>query len=163
MKLKVSCANPKYRSIFIHDNWQPRTSSLAFEYETSDGVRSGIQRSDIANAIQAAGDGMACGVMADNDKRLTINLQIRNADGTRITNPKEIPVWSMTGQTSTVGAVTRGNAVKSEENSIYRLNGMRTIEVECDPDPENDRATPDIVLSDIRDEINAILCHRATR
>ena len=106
--------------------------------------------------MQAAGDGMACGVMADNDKRLTINLQVRNADGTRITNPEEIPVWSMTGQTSTVAAVTRGNAVKSEENAIYRLNGMRTIEVECDPNPENDNATPAIVLEDIMDEINAI-------
>lgn len=140
----------------IHDNWQPRTSSLVFEYETSDGARSGIQRSDIANAVQAAGDGMACGIMADNDKRLTINLQVRNADGTRITTPEEIPVWNMTGQTSTVAAVTRGNAVKSEENAIYRLNGMRTIEVECDPNPENDNATPAAVLEDIMDEINAI-------
>ena len=77
----------------IHDNWQPRTSSLVFDYETSDGARSGIQRSGIANAVQAAGDGMACGIMADNDKRLTINLQVRNADGTRITNPEEIPVF----------------------------------------------------------------------
>ena len=140
----------------IHDNWQPRTSSLVFEYETSDGARSGIQRSDIANAVNAAGDGMACGVMADNDKRLTINLQVRNADGTRITNPDEIPVWNMTGQTSTVVAVTRGNTVMSEENAIYRLNGMRSIEVECDPDPENDNATPAAALNDIKDKINAI-------
>lgn len=140
----------------IHDNWQPRTSSLVFEYETSDGARSGIQRSDIANAMQAAGDGMACGVMADNDKRLTINLQVRNTDGTRITNPEEIPVWNMTGQTSTIGAVTRENMIGSEENAIYRLNSMRTIEVECDPDPENDNATPTVVINDIMDEINAI-------
>lgn len=63
----------------IHDNWQPRTSSLVFEYETSDGARSGIQRGNIANAIQAAGDGMPCGIMADNDQRLPINLQVRNA------------------------------------------------------------------------------------
>ncbi len=140
----------------IHDNWQPRTSSLVFEYETSDGARSGIQRGNIANAIQAAGDGMPCGIMADNDQRLPINLQVRNADGTRIINPEEIPVWSLTGQTSTVGAVTRGNVIKSEENAIYRLNGMRTIEVECDPDPENELATPALMLSDITDKINAI-------
>ncbi len=140
----------------IHDNWQARTSSLVFDYETSDGARSGFQRSNIANAMQAAGDGMACGVMADNDKRLTINLQVRNADGTRIENPDEIPVWSMTGQTSTVGAVTRASAIKSEENAIYRLNSMRTIEVECDPDPDNEDATPAAILADITDEINAI-------
>ena len=140
----------------IHDNWQPRTSSLVFNYETSDGARSGIQRSDIAHAIQAAGEGMTCGMMADNDRRLMINLQVRNADGTRIENPGQIPVWNMMGQTSTVGAVTRGNVVKSEENAIYRLNGMRMIEVECDPNPNDERATPDIVLKDIKDEINAI-------
>lgn len=140
----------------IHDNWQPRTSSLVFEYETSDGARSGIQRGDIANAVQAAGDGMTCGVLADNDKRLMINLQVRNADGSRIVNPDEIPVWSMTGQTSTLGAVTRGHSVQSEENAIYRLNGMRSIEVECDPDPNNEWATPDVVLGDIREEIEAI-------
>ena len=62
----------------------------------------------------------------------------------------------MMGQTSTIGAVTRGNVVKSEENAIYRLNGMRMIEVECDPNPNDERATPDIVLKDIKDEINAI-------
>lgn len=140
----------------IHDNWQPRTSSLVFNYETSDGARSGIQRSDIAHAIQAAGEGMTCGMMADNDRRLMINLQVRNADGTRIKNPGQIPVWNMMGQTSTIGAVTRGNVVKSEENAIYRLNGMRMIEVECDPNPNDERATPDIVLKDIKDEINAI-------
>ena len=140
----------------IHDNWRPRTSSLVFEYETSDGVRSGIQRGDIANAVQAAGDGMTCGVLADNDKRLMINLQVRNADESRIVNPDEIPVWSMTGQTSTLGAVTRGHSVQSEENAIYRRNGMRSIEVECDPDPENEWATPDVALNDIREGIEAI-------
>lgn len=143
-------------SYSIHDNWQPRTSSLVFEYETSDGARSGIKRGDIANAIQAAGEGLACGVMADNDRRLTINLQVRNADGSRIKNPEEIPVWSITGQTSTLGAVTRGNSLKSEENAIQRRNGMRSIEVECDPDPDNDSATPSAVIADIMEEINAI-------
>lgn len=33
---------------------------------------------------------------------------------------------------------------------------MRTIEVECDPDPENELATPALMLSDITDKINAI-------
>ena len=140
----------------IHDNWQPRTSSLVFEYESADGVRSGIQRGDVANAMQAAGDGMTLGVLADNDKRLMINLQVRNSDGSRIVNPEEIPVWNMTGQTSTVGAVTKGNSVRSEENAIYRRDGMRSIEVECDPDADNEWATPTAVVEDIKAEIDAI-------
>lgn len=140
----------------IHDNWSPRTSSLSFDYDASDAARSGINRGDISNAVQAAGDGMACGILYDNDRRKIINLTVRNADGSRISNLEEIPVWNMTGQTSTLGALTKESLLKSEESEIYRYNGMRTIEVECDPEPTNDQATPALVLNDIRDGIEAI-------
>ena len=140
----------------VGTNWQPRTTSLVYDYESADGARSGIKRSDIANALQASEDGMTVGILADNDKRLLVNLQVRNSDGSRITNPDEIPVWNMLGKVATVGAVVRGSHLASEENAIYRLNGMRQIEVECDPDADNEYATPAKVLEDIKDKIEAI-------
>ena len=140
----------------VGTNWQPRTTTLVYDYESADGARSGIKRSDIANALQASEDGMTVGILADNDKRLLVNLQVRNSDGSRITNPDEIPVWNMVGKVATVGAVVRGSHLESEENAIYRLNGMRQIEVECDPDASNDYATPAKVLEDIKDKIEAI-------
>lgn len=147
----------KYIDLYsISDNWKPRTSSVVFDYETTDGVRSGIKRSDVANAVKAAGDGMACGVMADKDKKLLVNLLVRNADGSRIENLDEMPVWNMTGQVSTIGSVTRGCHVVSEEYAIYRVNGMRSIEVECDPDGDNEFATPAKIVEEIQDAIEAI-------
>ena len=140
----------------VGTNWQPRTTSLVYDYESADGARSGIKRADIANALQASEDGMTIGILADNDKRLLVNLQVRNSDGSRITNPDEIPVWNMLGKVATVGAVVRGSHLASEENAIYRLNGMRQIEVECDPDADNEYATPAKVLEDLKDKIEAI-------
>ncbi len=148
--------SPYVDSYSVQDNWMPRTPSWKFDYDTSDGARSGIKRSDIANALQAAGDGMTVGVMADADKMLMINLQVRNQDGSLITDPNEMPVWNMMGQTATVGSSVRGHRLAPEENAIYRLNGQRTIEVECDPDANNDYATPAKVLEDITDKIEAI-------
>ncbi len=148
--------SPYVDAYSVQDNWQPRSSSLVFDYDTADGARSGIHRGDIANGLNAAGDGMTVGILADNDKRLLINLQVRNADGSRIDNPDEMPVWNMQGQTSTVGASVRGHSLRSEESAIYRLNGMRTIEVECDPDADIDQATPAKVLEDITAKVEAI-------
>ena len=42
------------------------------------------------------------------------------------------------------------------EDLVYRLNGRRVIEAECDPDLSNDKATPAKVVSEIKDEIEAI-------
>ncbi len=140
----------------VQDNWKPRTASWTFDYDTSDGARSGIKRSDIANALQAATEGMTVGVMSDADKMLMVNLQVRNADGSLITDPAEMPVWNMAGTVATVGSVVRGHHLMSEENAIYRLNGARAIEVECDPDGDNEFATPAKILEDITDKIEAI-------
>ena len=39
---------------------------------------------------------------------------------------------------------------------VLRFNGRRAIEAECDPDPDNDCATPDKVVSSIRKDIESI-------
>ncbi len=148
--------SPYVDTYSVQDNWMPRTPSWTFEYDTSDGARSGIKRGDIANALQAAGDGMTVGVMADADKMLMINLQVRNEDGSKIADPNEIPVWNMLGQTATVGSSVRSHRIAPEENAIYRYNGQRAIEVECDPDPNNEFATPAKVLEDITAQVEAI-------
>ena len=44
-------------------------------------MRSGINRSDVANAIQAANEGMTVGVLNEQERMVMLNLQVRNADG----------------------------------------------------------------------------------
>ena len=113
---------------------------------------------------------------------VTINLQVRNTDGSTITDLNDIPVWSMMNvkmddedlQTVLAGGmstdelqdrmfrtvplsnVTRDIRLDWEEECVQRLNGRRVIEVECDPNPELDEATPARVVAEIKDEIEAI-------
>lgn len=166
----------------VQNNWRPTSKSLVAEYDQQNALRSGIERGDVANALLAATDGMTVGVLADQNRMVTLNLQVRNDDGSRIERFDEIPVWSTMNihlsneelQGALAGGdamsrlqdqmfravpldnVTRGVRLDWDEDVVWRLNGRRIIEAECDPNPDLDEATPAKVVESIRDEIDAI-------
>lgn len=166
----------------VQNNWKPTSKALVAEYNQQDALRAGISRSDIGNALMAVTDGMPVGVLYDQDNMVTVNLQIRNEDKSRITDIKNIPVWSMMNvhmsdedlqsmisggmlmsqlQDRMFRSTPLSNVVKdihlaTEEDVVLRVNGKRAIEAECDPDPDNDKATPAKVIESIKDDIEAI-------
>ena len=166
----------------VQNNWKPTGKAMVAEYVQQDALRSGIARGDVANALLAATDGMPVGVLNDQDRMVMLNLQVRNADGSRISNLNDIPVWSMMNvhlsneelqgalgggnamgelQDKVFRATPLGNVAKDirldwDEDVVLRLNGRRIIEAECDPNPDCDAATPAKVVSSIKDEIEAI-------
>lgn len=165
----------------VQNNWQPTGKCVVAEYDHASGVRAGVSRSDVGNALQAATDGMTMGVMPDQDRMLMVNLLVRNADGSRIENVADVPVWSMGNvrlseddvrdalsggnadalndrmwRTVPLSAVADGVRLSWEETMIHRLNGKRVIEAECDPNPTMEDATPAKVVASIKDDIEAI-------
>ena len=78
----------------VENNWKPRVQTLVVDYVRQDALRAGIERADVANALLAATDGMTVGALHDADRMLLLNLQVRNADGSRIVDLGEAPVWS---------------------------------------------------------------------
>ena len=166
----------------VQNNWKPTGKAMVAEYVQQDALRSGIERGDVGNALLAATDGMPVGVLNDQDRMVMLNLQVRNADGSRISNLNDIPVWSMMNvhfsneelqgalgggnamgelQDKVFRATPLGNVAKDirldwDEDVVLRLNGRRIIEAECDPNPDCDAATPAKVVSSIKDEIEAI-------
>lgn len=167
----------------VQNNWKPRGKSLVAEYSREDALRSGIERGDVANALLAATDGMPVGVINDKEHMVPINLMVRNADGSRIDKLDDIPVWSMMnirfgedevkellaagGNAASklqdelfscvpLSNVTSGISLGWEEEMIQRINGIRSIEAECDPNPELSDATPAKVVESIKKEIEAI-------
>jgi hypothetical protein len=174
--------SPYVDAYSVQNNWKPTGKALVAEYVQQDALRSGIERGDVANALLAATDGMPVGVLNDQERMVTLNLQVRNSDGSRIGNLEEIPVWSMMNarlsneelqgalsggkamselQDKVSRAVPLGNVVDNvrldwDEDVVLRLNGRRVIEAECDPDPDRDDATPAKVVASIQDEIEAV-------
>lgn len=166
----------------VGNNWKPEGKTLTADYVREDALRSGIERSDVGNALLAATDGLPVGVLNDQDRTVLIHLLVRNADGSRITNLNDIPVWStlnlrmddnelkglLTGSTKMdelqdqlfrsvpLGNVARQIRLDWEDNYIYRLNGQRTIEAECDPNTDLYEATPAKVVASIQKEIEDI-------
>ena len=174
--------SPYIDAYSVQNNWKPAGKAFVFDYVKQDALRSGIERSDVANALLAATDGMPVGVLNDQERMVPLNLQVRNDDGSRINNFDEIPVWSMMnvhlsneelksalsgGQTMSelqdkiFRAVPLSNIVDDvrldwDEDLVMRLNGQRVIEAECDPNPDNPYATPAKAVNSIKDEIEAI-------
>ena len=166
----------------VENNWKPTGKALTADYVREDALRSGIERSDVANALLAATDGMPVGVLTDQDQMVPINLVVRNTDGSRITDLNDVPVWStlnlrmtdddiqgvMTGSKNMndiqdnlfrsvpLGNVTNDIRLDWEENFVYRINGQRAIETECDPNADLYDATPAKVVASIRHDIEAI-------
>lgn len=178
----VMRACPYVDAYSVQNNWKPTGKSFVAEYLQQDGIRSGIGRGDVANALLAATEGMPVGVLHDQDCMLPINLQIRNEDGSRIQDLRDVPVWSMMNMhvpSEELGSLMNGKQNTDEiQNKMFRatplsrvvsdlrlewdedvvlhLNGQRVIEAECDPNPDMDKATPAKVVASIKKDIEAI-------
>jgi len=166
----------------VENNWKPQGKTLVADFVNANALRAGITRANVGDALQAAGDGLAVGVLDDADKMVVINLQVRNSDGSRITDVRDIPVWSMmnvnidpdavgglmTGATSTsdlasdmfksvpMSDITSNVELGWEEQFIHRVDGQRTIEAECDPNGDLWEATTTKVQLTIKDDIEKI-------
>ena len=173
----------KYADAYsVQNNWQPKGKSIVTNYVQTDALRSGLNRENVANALLAATDGMPVGIINDQDKKIIVQMQVRNEDGSKIQNISTIPVWSMLnlhitpddfkgllmGITSVeelenrltnsipLSTVNSDIHLEWEEDYILRRDGQRTIEAECDPNPDIEDATPKKVVAEIKDAIEAI-------
>lgn len=166
----------------VDNNWYPMGKAYVAEYRKADALRAGIDRSNVADALLAATNGLPVGVIHDGDRQVVINLKIRNGDGSAIRDLGNIPVWSMLNVNVDADALSgiTGGAQKQdevadgmfrcgplsnvaggidlgwEEQFICRVNGERAIEAECDPNTALFHGTVAKVESEIRDSINAI-------
>ena len=166
----------------VENNWKPRGKVFVADYNRANALRAGIERSDVANALMAATDGMTVGALTDQDRTTLVNLQVRQPDGSRITDLRNIPVWSTLNlhfsNEALQGVVTGGKNVETlqdelfrsvplsnvtddlrlswDENAVFRVNGQRAIEAECDPNTDLYDATPAKVMASIRPAIDAI-------
>lgn len=166
----------------VQNNWKPLAKSLSVDYMRADALRAGIERSDVGNALLAATDGMPAGILTDQDRTIILNLMVRNADGSRITDLNTIPVWSTMNARLTdedlqgilsgsknaadiqddvfkcvpLSSIAGPVRIDWEEDVVNRVNGRRAIEAECDPNTDLYAGTPAKVKESIQEEIEAI-------
>lgn len=166
----------------VQTNWNSPSRLLDVEYSAQSAARAGVNRQDVGNALLAATDGYTVGAISDRDNLIPINITVRDQNGDRLTDLSNVPVWSMINVNVSEkdvegmlrGAVSKddiekkmfvtttlANCVDSittalDESLIYRYNGQRAMQVECDPDPYNPDATPAKLLQSVKSEIEQI-------
>ena len=164
----------------VQNNWGERSRKLTVAFNNDNATAAHVSRSDVANALAAAGDGMPIGLVQQVDENRIVRLKVRNGDGSRITDMDNAPVWTMMNirpeglslpklmsggaremadnmfRTVPLGSVADSIGLTWEENHIYRRNGRRAIEVECDPNPDIKGTTSARATDDIRQRINDI-------
>lgn len=166
----------------VQTNWDDPARRISVNYSAQSAARAGVNREDVGNAFMAATDGYTVGVISDRDNLVPINIVIRDAAGQRLADLPNIPVWTMLNfnvsqkdiegllsgaakkediQKNMFMTTTLANCVDSistvlDDALIYRYNGRRALQVECDPDPYNPDATPDKLLKSVKSQIEQI-------
>lgn len=166
----------------VQNNWLGRRRNVTVDYSARSAAMAGVNRGDVGNALMAATDGYAVGVVNDNDRMIPINMVIRDDAGERLQDFSALPVWCMmnlnlspddaagimNGSVTTddvsrrmFGTTLLGSCVDSiyasfTEGRIFRLNGRRVIEAECEPIYADKNATPAKVMEYISPLIDAI-------
>ena len=173
-------ACPEADPYTVCDNLQPAGKALVSRYAQPAARRAGITRSDVSNALLAATGGIPVGAFYENDKALNIYLKTRSPDGKRMADLNDVPVWAMlpsldvdkgdalglaTGSITPddlqakvissvpMSQVTGGVQLAWEESLVYRNNGRRSVEVQCEP---RGGATPAAVRKSIEKQIEAM-------
>ena len=148
----------------ITTGWEPAVPVLAVDYHQAAARRANLSRQDIATSLLTAEGGIPVGTFYEGVHRNTIYLKCTAADGSRIDNPENVPVFPMlpnvnallddelvgslqTGtldkgdiirrlaQTIPLGQVGRGVGIRWEDPVIPRYNGQRMQSVMCSPAP----------------------------
>ena len=154
---------------------------ISAQYSEIIGSQLGTSRSDVSMALLAATDGIPLGTYWEGINSYPINLKIRDKEGKRIEDLKQIPVWNIIPNFNAVdgellsdivvGSTTTGQAMRDiiapipleqvvddmplkwEEGVIHKTDGRRIIQAQCDPIRE---ASPSDVKNKIQKQIEAI-------
>ncbi len=164
----------------ITDDWEAQGKLLAVDYQQRKGRRVGIDRTEVATSLLMATDGAPVSTYYEGNKQLPIIVKSVEADGSRIKDLKDVPVWSLMPNlevnkedlklmfsgvkslddlkksilsSSPLSSVSQGIEIKSYEEVIRRHNGARAIMAQCDPAPGYNA---DILFKDIKPKIEAM-------
>lgn len=115
--------NPNTR--YVRDNRRQESKLLVPLINEEEARRAGVNRSDIAMAINRKTEGLQIGTMRQDDDLIPIKL--RSTD-TSIESLNNIPVRSLiSGHSVPLGQVVDGFEVKGEESMIWRRNRIPEI------------------------------------
>ena len=145
---QILIANPHTK--YIRDDWRQQSKVIVPHLNQEQARRAGINRTDVALAIQRASEGVFLSQLHQGDELLPIKLRSINAD---IDSLETLPVHSLLGIHSVpLGQVVDSFELKTEESMVWRRNRLPAITVQADVQGE----TASEVRKQVAEAIEAI-------
>ncbi|WP_421918442.1 efflux RND transporter permease subunit [Marinifilum sp.] len=140
-------------AIKVTNNWKNQVKVWNPRFSQAQSRITGINRSDVSNALASATNGLAIGVFRKADDILPIYLKTTTDEDKYVEALENTPVWGTKDHSIPLRQVVSGIEINFEDPVIKRYNRRRAIKAQCDPAPGYN--APD-VFNKIRDKVEAI-------
>jgi multidrug efflux pump subunit AcrB len=140
-------------AVKVTNNWKNQVKVWNPRFSQAQSRITGINRSDVSNALACATDGLAIGVFRKADDILPIYLKTTVEKDKYIESLENTPVWGGRPQSIPLRQVVSDIEINFEDPVIKRYDRRRAIKAQCDPAPGYN--APD-VFNKVHEKIEAI-------
>jgi len=118
----------------VRNEWMEMSKVLRPELAEAQARRAGIDRPDVAKALQANFDGVPVGVYREADELIPILARAPERDRLDMDSLKSIPIWSPAAQEMIpLGQVVSSFPMKFEDAHVWRRDRRTMIRLHADP------------------------------
>ena len=118
----------------VRSDWRQRTKQLRPVIAADAANRAGVTRSDIAQTLRAAFDGVRVGVYRERDELLPIVVRAPEEERTRVVQILNLQIWSPVANAMIpLRQVVTSFETTFEDDIIVRYNRTPTLTVHADP------------------------------
>lgn len=143
----------RHGAVGIRTDWRQKIKVLQPVLSEAQARRAGIDRTDLALALQAGFDGYQTGVYREGDKLLPIIARSPEGERDNVMNINNLLVWSETAQAMIpLRQIVADFETVFENSQIWRRNRIPTVTVHCDPS----EGVASVLLKKILPEVEAL-------
>ena len=117
----------------IRDSWGDKVPVWKPVYSQQKGLRLGISRQEVSNALRTATNGIPLGEYREDDVSMPILLKDADLNTMNLNDVKTLPVFSSKGQPVKLEQVVDDFTLDYDYNVVRRYNRERYMAMQCDP------------------------------
>ncbi|NIO04368.1 MAG: AcrB/AcrD/AcrF family protein [Proteobacteria bacterium] len=118
----------------VRDEWRSKVKVLRPQLAEAQARRAGVERPDLARAVENVFDGTKAGVYRERDELLPIIARAPETERVDLDSLDAIQIWSPAAQQMIpAGQVVTGFKVEFEDPYVWRRNRIKMLKIHADP------------------------------
>ncbi len=134
----------------VRDNWRQRVKTIELEYSQARGIRTGVDREDLARALKLNFHGISIGIYREGDKLMPIVLRPPKEYRKRLEDIYSINVRALEAEQGVpLGQTVSRAGLQWEDSVIVRRDRVRTITAQAESRKGNGQELMDRIRQDM--------------